>query len=1193
MKILKNKQFWVVIGIILLILIIYLGGSRFRLPLNTRLLIIIGIMGGGMLYLLIKQARAKRGAALLEKSIKAQADQQQLSQRPDKKGEIEELKNELLAAIESLKKSKLGKGRSGKTALYALPWYMFIGPPAAGKTTAIINSGLEFSYGADIKGVGGTRNCDWFFSNSTILLDTAGRYTTEDEDREEWNAFLDMLKKYRKKNPINGVIIGMSMTDLLNASVDDIEWHAKNIRQRIDELIQKLGIRFPVYLVFTKCDLIQGFVEIYEDLDRKERGQIWGSTFTSEQQNAPNTQELFEKEFHLLIEQLNNMRLRRLSSPTKPENRSKAYVFPVEFASVREVLGHFIARLFQPSPYKEKPIFRGFYFTSGTQEGVPIDRVIQAISKQFGLPAELIGEPEIEKKSYFIKKLFTDVIIPDENMAMKTSRAAVSQSLFKKIFIGVLGILLAAFIVGISIGYARGRIELSQVKKSVDLMEDIDWYSGENLLSHFKRMDEFRAHVVAMEEKQASRPLIHLGLYRLNAVLEPSRELYYRKIREFVRIHLHQKIERNLEDYKNGEKYFADSAIRDYLRAYLLMGPEIGRLDEGYERFLTAELTELFPYAPEDEEARSLIERQIAFFVQRLGEEGMPAFDSNEFLITYVQNIMYEAPSIYGIYDRIRQEMPGEYPPYSQYILSSRLKDEEYRDILVSDEDVSGFFTQQAWKEYVRNAIQEKSQGPITDWLYGDVSVPQDLGEPAQLAMELENIYFEEYAESWGTFIESIRCQTFKNLTEASEVLEKLGDPSKSPYITLIKDVKAETKFEASGPLEAVKKPDTLLDKAAEKIAPKDEAQPSLSKVYGQELEMEFSAFHSLVPAEEEGEESANLLAPLLNKYSEIGAELKSLLDDPGPGAQETAGAILNQREGTLPDTIKTIRSSLSGFDLSRREPAQRLLELPVINAWIALLNETQAYLNTQWKTEVYEEFRGKLENDYPFSRGSMNDAAIMDVESFFNPQSGVFWKFFTDELESFVDRDTLNTIQWEGYGIELSSVTKEAFLQAKDITEALFPQGELRVRFRLRPELPKYFTQPTPAIERIILNINGEEFLYRMGGIRWQEFSWPSYEGMPFASLQVIIRDIQVNPLRYDRDWGWFRLLDSAEEIVQESPLEFKILWIINFQDTDQKYKQVGILYKLRAISTTNPFTNYKDFFNFRCPERLNTYVQ
>jgi type VI secretion system protein ImpL len=1149
-------------------------------------------MAGGMLFLFIKQARAKRGAALLEKSIKAQADEQKMSQRPDKKGEIEELKNELLAAIESLKKSKLGRGRSGKAALYALPWYMFIGPPAAGKTTAIINSGLEFSYGTDIKGVGGTRNCDWFFSNSTILLDTAGRYTTEDEDREEWNAFLDMLKKYRKKNPINGVIIGMSMTDLLNATVEDIEWHAKNIRHRIDELIQRLGIRFPVYLVFTKCDLIQGFVELYEDLNRKERGQIWGSTFTTEQQNAPNHQELFEKEFHFLAQQLNNMRLKRLSSPTKPENRSKAYVFPIEFASIKDQVGHFIARLFQPSPYKEKPIFRGFYFTSGTQEGVPMDRVIQAISKQFDLPAEMITEPEIEKKSYFIKKLFTDVIIPDQNMAMKTSRAAVSQSLIKKAFIGALGILLAAFIVGISIGYAKGRIELSQVKKSVVLMEDIDWFSGEDLLPNFQRMDRFRAQVVELENKQSSRPLIHLGLYRLNTVIVPTRELYYRKIREFVGTHLYQKIEKNLEDYKNGERYFDDQDIRDYLRAYLLMGPEIGRLDDN-RGFLIKELKELFPYAQDDEDTLSLVERQLEFFVERLGEDGMPAFESNEFLINRVQNMMYEIPSIYGIYDRIRREMPGEYPPYSQFILSSHIEDEEYRDILMSEEEVSGFFTQQAWKEYVHNAIQEKSQGPITDWLYGDVSIPQDLGEPDQLALELENIYFEEYAESWWRFIQSIRCQTFENIASASEVMEKLGDPSKSPFITLLKNVTEDTKFKSASPLEEVKTVDSPLKQAVKKVDPEGEAQSSLEKEPGQLLGQEFSAFHSLVPAEKEGEESASGLATILNKYSEIGAELKSLLDDPGPGAKDTAATILQQREGTLPDTVKTIRNTLSGFDLSKRGPLQSLLELPVINAWIALLNETQTTLNARWRTEVYEAFRRKLENYYPFDRGSRNDAAIMDVESFFNPQSGVFWKFFTEELEAFVDRDTLNTSQWEGYGIEISSRTKEAFLQAKDITEAFFPQGELGVRFRLRPELPKYFSKPAPAIERIILNINGKEFPYRMGGIRWQEFSWPSYEGIPFASLQVIIREIQVNPLRYERDWGWFRLLDSAEEIVQESPLEYKILWVINFQDKDQKYKQVGILYKLRAISTPNPFNNFKDFFTFRCPERLNTYVQ
>ncbi|BAN96200.1 type VI secretion protein IcmF [Plautia stali symbiont] len=49
--------------------------------------------------------------------------------------------------------------------LYQLPWYVMIGAPGAGKTTALLNAGLEFpltdSLGKEaVRGVGGTRNCD-------------------------------------------------------------------------------------------------------------------------------------------------------------------------------------------------------------------------------------------------------------------------------------------------------------------------------------------------------------------------------------------------------------------------------------------------------------------------------------------------------------------------------------------------------------------------------------------------------------------------------------------------------------------------------------------------------------------------------------------------------------------------------------------------------------------------------------------------------------------------------------------------------------------------------------------------------------------------------------------------------------------------------------------------------------------------
>ena len=137
------------------------------------------------------------------------------------KAELAEVGTRLREALKTLRSSRFG-GFGGRH-LYQLPWYIIIGPPGAGKTTAIANSGLKFpladSMGAEaLGGVGGTRNCDWWFTNDAVLIDTAGRYTTQDSDADAdakaWTGFLGLLKKYRKRQPINGALVAISLSDL-------------------------------------------------------------------------------------------------------------------------------------------------------------------------------------------------------------------------------------------------------------------------------------------------------------------------------------------------------------------------------------------------------------------------------------------------------------------------------------------------------------------------------------------------------------------------------------------------------------------------------------------------------------------------------------------------------------------------------------------------------------------------------------------------------------------------------------------------------------------------------------------------------------------------------------------------------------------------------------------------------------------
>ena len=191
-----------------------------------------------------RRVRAARAARALEKAIAEQAQEQALAAKPDKRAEIQELSAQIQQGINALKASRLGGGRRGSAALYTLPWYVLVGPPGAGKTTALRHSGLVFPYldpsGGGVRGVGGTRNCDWWFTNEAILLDTAGRYTTEAEDHEEWMAFLEQLRKFRSDKPLNGVVVAVSISELLDATDEQIEETGRKVRARIDEMQQTL-----------------------------------------------------------------------------------------------------------------------------------------------------------------------------------------------------------------------------------------------------------------------------------------------------------------------------------------------------------------------------------------------------------------------------------------------------------------------------------------------------------------------------------------------------------------------------------------------------------------------------------------------------------------------------------------------------------------------------------------------------------------------------------------------------------------------------------------------------------------------------------------------------------------------------------------------------------------------------------------
>ena len=327
----------------------------------------------------------------------------------------------------------LRQARGTRGYLYEQPWYVIIGPPGAGKTTALANAGLRFPLAAEleaaeVKGVGGTRFCDWSFTDEAVLIDTAGRYTTQDSDtaadKEGWDGFLALLRRTRPRQPLNGVIVAIAVSEIARAPEAEWRAHARAIRGRIKELTTKLGSRIPVYVVFTKLDLIQGFTDFFDDLDRDRRSQVWGMTFPLESDHAGPAGR-FPQEFQALTAQLSVRVIDRLQAERSPERRTAIADFPVQFASLEAPLAAFVDAAFAGTRIDPAPFLRGIYFASGTQEGSPIDRLTGTLARSFGIDQRQAAALRPGAgRGYFLETLLKQVVFGEAMLVVRNPRTA-------------------------------------------------------------------------------------------------------------------------------------------------------------------------------------------------------------------------------------------------------------------------------------------------------------------------------------------------------------------------------------------------------------------------------------------------------------------------------------------------------------------------------------------------------------------------------------------------------------------------------------------------------------------------------------------------------------------------------------------------------------------------------------------------
>lgn len=343
--------------------------------------------------------------------------------------------------------SGIEKFRAAGKNLYALPWYLVVGEPGSGKTEAVRHCNVGFPPGLqdELQGSGGTLNMNWWFTNHAVLLDTAGRLMFEEVQpgtTSEWQEFLKLLKKFRPNCPVNGLLLVIPAESLIRDTADQIEKKASRIAKQLDTVQRALGVRFPVFVVITKADLINGFREFFDSVqDPTLQHQMlgWSNPASLDEPFKP---ELIDEHLRVVQSRLARRRLGLMLDPVHTENPKARrtdqvdalYAFPEAITSIGPRLSQYLSMIFVQGEWSAKPLFlRGIYFTSSMREGSALDA---DLAKALGVPVDQLPEGRVweRDRAFFLRDLFMAKVFRERGLVtagssvsrLRQKRAAVS-----------------------------------------------------------------------------------------------------------------------------------------------------------------------------------------------------------------------------------------------------------------------------------------------------------------------------------------------------------------------------------------------------------------------------------------------------------------------------------------------------------------------------------------------------------------------------------------------------------------------------------------------------------------------------------------------------------------------------------------------------------------------------------------------
>ena len=1180
---------WGFVGLIALSAAIWYGGQMAGIApfdaVSTRIWIISAIWVLVLAIWIFRIWRRRRAARRIEEALAPAASE----------GDGRVLAERMQAALTTLRRS------GGRSYLYDLPWYVIIGPPGAGKTTALLNSGIEFPLaqnGGAVEGFGGTRYCDWWFAEDAILIDTAGRYTSQDSDAQadgaSWKSFLELLKKSRPKQPINGVLLAFPVEDMMRLGEEARAQHAQTVRTRLAELHETLKVDFPVYVLFTKADLISGFREFFAPFSQSRRNSVWGVTFQTKDRKAL-TWESVPGEFDKLTARLSEEVIDRLNEEPDSISRIAIFGLPGQMAMLRDPVSDFLRRVFEPTRYKTNAILRGFYFTSGTQEGTPIDQVLGAVAQSGAVdPGFGAGFMSGKGKSFFLRDLLTKVVFAERDWVSHDRRAVRRDRWIRGTATALILLLTLGGLAGFGYSYWRNATLVKEVAAATgsyihNARPEIERkeVSDPSLDEVLPLLDDLRLMPAGYGTATDERFVDNLGLGQEDTLKDATTKSYTDALELMLRPRLLLSVQLALTDLQNRGDI---TGVYRALKVYLLLGRQGGRNDDAaIISWFESEWKRAYS-GPSQLNIRDRLKGHLTAMLDNDDKrEILVALDPA--LIERAREAIVQLPPAEQAYALI---MDGAVETgLSDWSLAARTGNSAALVFTTRDGSdlssltVPAIYTYEGfWSWFYPQLMVVADELREDQWVLGDTRQLVDFeAQLNRLDRLLMDRYRGDFVSAWNKVLDNVALNSMVADKPSYRALGAAASTTASPMLLLVREVDSETRLsrEFEG-LEGVTAETLVSGALAGEIN-----QAALDRLRGRTSGVQRIILDSLlsgggkpaVRASGTSNEDDGLRTPI----ARIGEEFVMWHDLlPGEQGMRPIDAVL----GNLGSIWSNLRLAENNPQQAAALQPELLSNLTQFNSQLppalaALINDAEddfregasnaslEAMNRALQDRITYFCRDTIAVSYPFA-ASERYLSIENFSKFFAPGGDVD-RYFTEFLAPHVERTT-NGLAWRAdspLADRLNVASLRQFERAERIRQAFFAGGGNAPQVSI--SVTHVESHPSVRSATLLINDTRIDTVPREAS---KTVVWPGTGGV--AVVQLSPAEGATNSLGFQESpWAIIRLMNAASARSTRGDTT-RITFIIGGRN---------ITYDFTINALVNPFT-MPELADFECPTSL-----